>query len=62
MTLQLYQLQLSDINECVTGDHNCHDNATCINNAGSYTCQCDSGYHGNGTSCNGICCYICYLS
>ena len=42
-----------DIHECNTGSHDCHQNATCINNAGSFTCQCNIGFTGNGTSCTG---------
>ena len=32
----------------------CHDNATCNNNNGSYSCNCNSGYTGNGTYCQGM--------
>nr|XP_039267678.1 fibrillin-2-like isoform X1 [Styela clava] len=32
----------------------CHDNATCTNNIGSYTCECNDGFTGNGTSCTEI--------
>ena len=44
-----------DINECI-GDPaalTCHVNADCINTNGSYTCQCMSGYIGNGMMCFG---------
>ena len=44
---------LSDVNECVTGFHHCHGNATCSNTDGSYLCTCSSGYSGNGTICEG---------
>ena len=33
-----------DINECVTKTHGCHFNAKCLNNHGSYTCECQTGY------------------
>ena len=43
-----------DINECNTAnDNNCHENAICTNTNGSFTCQCQNGYTGNGITCNG---------
>ena len=42
-----------DLNECTTGNHVCHHNASCTNTDGSYTCKCDSGYSGNGHNCSG---------
>ena len=45
--------QFSDINECASGTHNCHANAACTNTDGSFTCACNTGYHGNGVTCTG---------
>ena len=39
------------MDECARGVDFCHDNATCNNTEGSYTCICDSGYTGNGLFC-----------
>lgn len=41
----------SDIDECVLKLDDCHDNATCMNSIGSYTCMCNDGFEGNGTHC-----------
>ena len=30
--------------ECQTGNNNCGTDATCLNNVGSYTCECSEGY------------------
>jgi len=35
------------------GTHNCSNLATCTNIPGSFTCKCNDGYEGNGTSCIG---------
>ena len=32
-------------------DNPCHTNASCTNTNGSYTCECVSGFTGNGTIC-----------
>ena len=42
-----------DVDECGLGAHNCHSDATCINTYGSYTCQCNIGFRGNGQQCRG---------
>ena len=42
-----------DEDECVTGHHACHVFATCSNIIGSYTCQCNEGWTGNGKHCSG---------
>ncbi|CAH1230750.1 FBN1 [Branchiostoma lanceolatum] len=45
----------NDIDECSTGVHNCHQHATCNNTVGSYRCECNSGYAGNGRTCTALC-------
>ena len=40
----------ADIDECALID-SCHENATCSNSYGNYTCSCNVGYYGNGISC-----------
>ena len=42
-----------DVNECTDGTHNCDSNAACTNTNGAFTCSCNSGYIGDGTSCSG---------
>ncbi len=39
-----------DINECLANP--CHVNATCNDTEGSFVCQCDAGYSGNGFNCS----------
>jgi len=42
----------TNINECANSALNdCHYNATCNDNDGSYSCACRGGYVGNGTFC-----------
>lgn len=43
----------SDNNECLMRTHNCHDVAECTNNNGSFYCNCNPGFTGNGTYCQG---------
>ena len=42
----------TDVDEC-SGENECHGNATCVNNIGSYNCSCKTGFTGNGTYCQG---------
>jgi len=41
-----------DLDECLTPEFNeCDGNATCTNNDGSYVCNCNPGYEGDGRTC-----------
>lgn len=44
---------VKDKNECKGGSHNCNVNANCTNVIGSFTCECDIGFKGNGITCEG---------
>lgn len=39
--------------ECLSGLHNCDENALCFNMVGGHSCSCKPGYTGNGTMCKG---------
>ena len=49
-----YTICVSDKNECVDGAP-CGDNAKCVNTVGSYMCECEYGYNGDGHNCTLIC-------
>ena len=40
-----------DVDECLTDQDDCDNNATCTNLIPSFTCDCDIGFTGNGTHC-----------
>jgi len=44
----------ADIDECATNNGGCSAEADCSNTEGSFTCTCQSGYTGDGTSCTGM--------
>jgi hypothetical protein len=46
----------SDVDECSVESseelrHNCHGNANCTNTEGSFVCNCNEGYDGDGINC-----------
>lgn len=43
-----------DVNECVEGIYTCDGNALCVNEVGTYSCQCKPGFTGNGYYCSEI--------
>ena len=47
-----------DVNECVSSSHGCHSNAACHNTDGSFECQCEDGFLGDGRQCAGQTCLV----
>ena len=45
---------IMDVDECRSGTHNCDVNAVCTKTNGGFTCACNDGFNGDGTSCTGI--------
>ena len=43
-----------DIDECTEGSDTCHANATCMNTVGSFSCDCNGLYTGDGENCTGL--------
>ena len=39
-----------DVDECLENSSNCHANAICQNLLGAFSCQCSSGYTGDGVA------------
>ena len=50
-----YKISVSiiDIDECQLNLHTCDANAGCSNTIGSFNCQCNLGFTGNGFACAG---------
>ena len=44
-------IRVADIDECTTDTDNCDANAVCTDRDGSFSCACNSGYNGDGTTC-----------
>ena len=40
-----------DVDECAENKHDCHNQATCTNTNGGFTCKCKTGYVGDGKAC-----------
>lgn len=44
---------LTDIDKCASSSNDCDANAMCTNTAGSFICDCSTGYEGDGVTCTG---------
>ena len=45
----------ADVDECIAPSaNNCSSNADCVNEPGSFECNCRPGYTGDGVNCNGM--------
>lgn len=44
----------ADIDECALGEDVCGANTQCVNNPGSYECECMPGFVANGHICTGL--------
>ena len=50
-----YGMYCIDINEFSNTENSvCNENATCSDTQGSYWCECNDGFQGDGKICNGI--------
>jgi len=58
---KLVKIAHIDINECSTNNGGCSINAKCTNTIGSFGCECNSGYSGDGFNCDGISSFISLL-
>ena len=45
-----------DIDECL--NNQCHHNASCTDNEGSFDCQCNVGFSGDGVNCTSKACFF----
>ncbi len=45
------EITINGVNECSEGTDNCNENATCIDTACSFRCNCYPGWEGNGVTC-----------
>lgn len=48
--MSMYYL-LSDVDECTLGTNSCDTNAKCLNTDGSFACNCNNGFAGDGVIC-----------
>ena len=40
-----------DVDQCLSGENNCHENAHCFDEPTGFQCKCKEGYEGDGISC-----------
>ena len=54
-TILIFFCFLTDIKECDDNNGNCFENSNCVNNLGSFACECQRGYEMMDGECTG--CY-----
>lgn len=42
------------MDECAEKKDDCHEDATCSDSVGSYSCLCNYGFKGDGKNCTGM--------
>ena len=47
-------MHCDNIDECLVKTHKCHTKAICNDTQGSYHCNCELGYIGNGSFCENV--------
>ena len=47
----IYMCVHTDINECEAGGISCGENFVCVNNEGSYSCECEPDFFHDGNMC-----------
>ena len=45
---------MDPVDECASGQSNCDPNATCTDTADGFTCDCNAGYQGDGSTCSDV--------
>ena len=40
-----------DVDQCLSEENNCHENAHCFDEPTGFQCKCKEGYEGDGISC-----------
>ena len=59
LSLLLSPSDILELDECSDPSLNdCHMNANCTDIPGSYVCDCELGYEGNGTFCESMVEYV----
>ena len=53
MYIPHYNFPYTDTDECAEDSHICDENATCMNTIGTFKCECNNGYIGDGKTCEG---------
>ena len=47
-------MRVADVDECIGNQAGCAGQATCTNTDGSFLCECNVGFQGDGFTCTGM--------